>query len=196
MPASASEPGRERAPSRLPVHLLGGDPVTLEALLPAPAREQAHRVPLDRVEAFPDPDQPPGWVFIGADVSPDVALALLRRLGRLKGPWSPVLVGEDGTTALPLSPGHEAPLEDAARRTAGTVSEAGAISFRVAHADLSRIRHDINNPLTAALAEVQLALMDHPPGSETAQGLNVVERQIRRIRDLAGDLSAYRTHRD
>lgn len=183
------------AASRLPIHVVGGDVEALRARLPPAARDRIHRVETAEAHLFPDPDRTPGWVFIGADVDPEVVLGLLRRLGQRPGAWSPVLVAADGTTALPLSPAHEAPLDEVAARTDGPPSQVGAVSFRVAHEDLSRIRHDINNPLTAALAEVQLALMDHEPGSETAEGLQVVENQLRRIRDLAADLVAYRVNR-
>lgn len=53
---------------------------------------------------------------------------------------------------------------------------------------VARVRHDINNPLTSALAETQLLLMDHP-GGEIAESLEQVQEQLRRIRDLTAELS-------
>jgi hypothetical protein len=50
----------------------------------------------------------------------------------------------------------------------------------------------VNNPLTAALAEVQLLRMDHPPGTEEGEALAVVEEQLKRIRDMVAELAAYR----
>lgn len=52
-------------------------------------------------------------------------------------------------------------------------------------------RHDLNNPLTSALAETQLALMDEP-GGELQEALETVQRQLRRMRDQLRDLSPYR----
>ncbi|MEQ9401788.1 MAG: histidine kinase dimerization/phospho-acceptor domain-containing protein [Longimicrobiales bacterium] len=50
-------------------------------------------------------------------------------------------------------------------------------------ADIARARHDVNNPLTSALAETQLALLDQP-GGEIQESLEVIQAQLRRIRDL------------
>ena len=52
-------------------------------------------------------------------------------------------------------------------------------------------RHDLNNPLTSALAETQLALMDEP-GGEIQEALETVQRQLRRMRDLLKELAPYR----
>jgi len=71
-------------------------------------------------------------------------------------------------------------------------SRASLLSLRLLVAELARVRHDLNNPLTAALAEVQLLLMDQPGDSEEAESLRVVEAQLKRIRDLVAKLSAYR----
>ena len=42
----------------------------------------------------------------------------------------------------------------------------------------------MNNPLTAAVAEVQILLMDAAENPEAQEGLLVVQEQLRRIRDL------------
>lgn len=49
---------------------------------------------------------------------------------------------------------------------------------------VARARHDINNPLTAALAETQLLLMD-ARDAQLRESLEVIESQLRRIRDIA-----------
>lgn len=146
------------------------------------------------LDGFPTDDDTPGFVFLGPEAGAAAVRALLNRLGERPGPWSPVMVGEGGR-AVPMSPGFGQPLADLVKKAQGEDSQAGSVSFRIALKDLSRIRHDINNPLTAALAEVQLALMDLEPGSDSAEGMEVVERQLRRIRDLAADLVAYRVDR-
>ena len=54
------------------------------------------------------------------------------------------------------------------------------------------MRHDINNPLTAAMAEVQLLLMDLEADSEVGSAIRLVEDQLRRIRDLVAELPEHR----
>lgn len=49
--------------------------------------------------------------------------------------------------------------------------------------EISRARHDLNNPLTSALAEVQILLLDAVDG-ETRDSLEVIQEQLRRLRDL------------
>ena len=56
---------------------------------------------------------------------------------------------------------------------------------------VARARHDLNNPLTSALAETQLALLDaQEPTVRT--GLETIEEQLRRLRDLIQGLRALR----
>jgi signal transduction histidine kinase len=93
---------------------------------------------------------------------------------------------------LPLSPGTSVTVETLQDRLREEDSRASLLSLRLLVAELARIRHDVNNPLTAALAEVQLLLMDQPGDSEEAESLRVVEAQLKRIRDLVAKLSAYR----
>lgn len=50
-------------------------------------------------------------------------------------------------------------------------------------AEVARARHDINNPLTSALAETQILLLDVEE-RETREALDTVQTQLRRIRDL------------
>ena len=57
--------------------------------------------------------------------------------------------------------------------------------------DVSHARHDLNNPLTSALAETQLLLMDEP-GGEVQASLETVQHQLRRLRDLIKLLSPIR----
>ena len=60
---------------------------------------------------------------------------------------------------------------------------------------VARARHDLNNFLTAAMAETQLALMDvADPGLR--EGLEAVEEQLRRIRDLVKEMRAVRAPAD
>jgi signal transduction histidine kinase len=177
------------------------------------------RVP--EADAFPDSGSTPGWVILSPDLPAPVVIRLLRRMGRTPGPWSPLLLlgnpekaedpgdpedpgnmrvpgnPETGEAAgelrlLPLSPGTSVTVETLQDRLREEDSRASLLSLRLLVAELARIRHDVNNPLTAALAEVQLLLMDQPGDSEEAESLRVVEAQLKRIRDLVAKLSAYR----
>ena len=61
-------------------------------------------------------------------------------------------------------------------------------------ADVARIRHDLNNPLTSALAEVQLLLFD-TEDEEVREALEVIQSQLRRMRDLIASTSYLRPPR-
>lgn len=135
-------------------------------------------------------DVPAGLVLVGPGVPLADAAGLSRELGGRGGSWGVIHLewAEDGgVSACPLSVGHVQSLEDvlnAARPDSpAPLLELGVVLRRVA-----RARHDINNPLTSALAETQLLLMDVEDG-ELREGLETIQRQIRRIRDLVADLS-------
>lgn len=50
---------------------------------------------------------------------------------------------------------------------------------------LRRLRHDLSNPLSAILAEVQLLLLDADAlDPETTRSLKEIERLARRMRDM------------
>ncbi len=176
---------------------------------------------VSEADAFPQPGSTPGWVILSPELPDAVVIGLLRRMGCAHGPWSPLLLLGDlddlqdladrddlgnpedlGTLKagdvngelrlLPLSPGTSVTVETLQGRLQEEDTQATSLSHRLLVAELARIRHDVNNPLTAALAEVQLLLMDQPGDSEEAESLRVVEAQLQRIRDLVAKLSAGR----
>jgi signal transduction histidine kinase len=151
-------------------------------------------VPVSDDDAFPAEGDAPGWILIGPSAEPESVVGLLERLGRRPGSWSPLLVreGAEGLAAVPLSPGFETGEREARDRIEAEGSPAGLLSFRHALKDLARLRHDLNNPLTAALAEVQLLLLDQVAGSDEEAALTVVEDQIRRLGELVAELAPYR----
>ncbi len=57
-----------------------------------------------------------------------------------------------------------------------------------------RVRHDANNPLTAALGHVQL-LLDDPAVSdpEVVDSLKVVESELRRLTEILRQLNEIKT---
>jgi len=160
---------------------------------PGPARDEvqsALRDPslqvFDSVEAFLGaPGREPGRTYL---VAPGLdATSLLEAVSSMavgRGEWTPVLVrrevGEWVTRTLSL--GYPHPLGDLV--DALSSGDTGVLlELRSILAEISRARHDINNPLTSALAEVQLLMMDDL-GGEVASSLEVVLEQLRRIRDL------------
>jgi signal transduction histidine kinase len=62
--------------------------------------------------------------------------------------------------------------------------------FRELHEHLRRIRHDANNPLTAALGHVQL-LLDDPAVAdpEVVESLRIVDGELRRLARILAQLS-------
>ncbi len=50
---------------------------------------------------------------------------------------------------------------------------------------LSKLRHDLANPLSTVMAEAQLLLLRDPPlDKETLEAIRSIEEQSRRMRDL------------
>jgi hypothetical protein len=139
-------------------------------------------------EGHPAPVQLPdgdGWIVVAHDASPGTLHAVVHGVAGHAGRWTIFLA--DGATMVPLSPGYPVPAEFVGSRI-GTAP--GAFSLRHASAELARIRHDLNNPLTAAMAETQLLRMDSDD-----EALGVIEAQLRRLRDLIAELSQWRLPR-
>ena len=106
--------------------------------------------------------------------------------------WLPVLVESvgDELRARPVSVGWPTALAELARWAAGA-DDAAVLELRHVLDRVARGRHDLNNPLTSAMAETQLALMD-ARDPELRTGLKTIEEQLRRIRDLVAALSVLR----
>jgi signal transduction histidine kinase len=141
-------------------------------------------------------DRPPGIVL--ADVAGLDAGSLLDAASLLRGPdWVfTVLEASDPPTVHTLSLGHPSSLGEVARHAEdGRVEPVdGLLELHRVLLEISRARHDINNPLTSALAETQILLLDVPPG-EVRDGLETVQTQLRRIRDLVAATRHLRPHR-
>jgi signal transduction histidine kinase len=132
---------------------------------------------------------------IGALDGDDVVTALaIAADGPSESGWLPVFVQApgDGRPArlLPVSLGWPADAGELARWLDGA-DDAHVFELRHVLTRVARGRHDLNNPLTSAMAEIQLALMDaHDPAIR--KGLETVEEQLRRIRDLVAGLRTLR----
>ncbi len=136
----------------------------------------------------------PGLVLAAPWAPAESILGMLELVSRTSGEWSFLWIRGTGPDPEVLSfpIGYIEPLTRVVERWDSPGLGPGLISFRLALSHLSRIRHDINNPLTAALAETQLLLLDAEPGSESEVSLKVVEEQLRRIRDLAAEMTPLR----
>lgn len=114
------------------------------------------------------------------------ARALVDAASRLTGPgWTlAVLDPSDPPTARTVSLGYGTELDRVAAFAAheGEGAEDLLELHRVL-VEVARARHDVNNPLTSALAETQILLLDAEQG-EVREGLEIVQTQLRRIRDL------------
>lgn len=129
----------------------------------------------------------PGLLLIGeADGWAAVAVSLAERVLHSADDWIVALVreGDDGPMARSLSLGAPCSLETLqAFRLSPSTNRGQLLDLRRVLREVSRLRHDLNNPLTAALAETQLLLMDDQ-GDEVRESLEVIQAQLRRLRDL------------
>ncbi len=134
----------------------------------------------------------PGVLLLPIELPPDQLVAALNHIAAAttEGPWLLLMVERfaDGahSRAIPLSVGWPTPAEQVARWAAGD-RDADVLELRHVLARVARGRHDINNPLTSAMAETQLALMDATDPVIRAS-LETLEEQLRRIRDLVASL--------
>lgn len=151
---------------------------------------------LESVADLRSGDREPGWILVPARAGAALVMSLLERLGEMPGAWSPLLLVDEpdgGISVLPISPGFRMDLDEVRGRIERADSADAVLSFRKTLPVLSRVRHDINNALTSAFAEVQLLLMDMPPDGEVAAALRTVEAQLRKVRDLVAELTPIRS---
>jgi signal transduction histidine kinase len=127
----------------------------------------------------------PGIVILDAHkMRVDELVGLLSAL-LPEGRWTVALATEDEPPRVrTISLGAPDTLGDVQRHTANPASTPGCLlDLNRALAEMSRVRHDLNNPLTAAMAETQLLLMDAAE-DEARESLEAVLQQLRRIRDM------------
>ena len=142
----------------------------------------------------------PGVLLLSVDLPADQVVAAITQAAAAssEASWLPVLVDrapDDGRArAVPISIGWPTPPEQVVR-WAGRQEDAAVLELRHVLARVARSRHDINNPLTSAMAEAQLALMD-VTDPVVRQSLETIEEQLRRIRDLVADLRVLRPPMD
>lgn len=96
---------------------------------------------------------------------------------------------EDGLAFRPLSAGFALDADDLPSMLTGEEEEGPPFDLHEVLRFVARVRHDINNPLTAGMAETQLLLMDLGGEGEVGESLQTVERQLQRIKALVEDLT-------
>jgi signal transduction histidine kinase len=156
-----------------------------------PGRELVHLSRADELRG-----RPPGLLLLPVELPPDQVVAALTYAAAspAEAPWLPVLVerasGGGPGRAIPISLGWSTSAEELSRWAAGE-EDPKVLELRHVLARVARARHDLNNPLTSAMAETQLALLD---ATEPAvrSGLETIEEQLRRIRDLVAGLRVFR----
>ena len=161
---------------------------------PGPERDQVRAAlgdfPIQTFDAVPallgstEPAEPGRAFLVGPALDPGAVLDAVSAMAAGRGEWTPVLMEKEGGAwvARTLSLGYPHPLEDVVGSGSSTPSSV-LLELRAILAEISRARHDINNPLTSALAETQLLMMDDLE-AETAESLQIILEQLRRIRDL------------
>lgn len=174
----------------LPLYLVGPPGLPRERLAGALGPSVQAR---DSVRALLEPELPePGVVLLlGESVPPVEALRAARALGRRDGEWTICLVQEDddGVEVRTLSLGWKEDLEGVEAYRQGDQDR--LLEMRRLVQRFARTRHDINNPLTSGLAETQLLLMD-VEDPELREALELIQRQLRRIRDLVQETQGIR----
>jgi signal transduction histidine kinase len=155
---------------------------------------------LDSVDAFlaweGEEGEEWGILLMGPGLSPQDVFRLLWSQRDLPTPWASLLVGEeDGAFhARGLSLGPPQGLEAVAEMAADPVEKGPALELHWVLRVVAKARHDLNNPLTAGLAEVQLLLMEeHSP--ELTESLEIIQDQFRRLRDMVLEMSRLRVPR-
>lgn len=159
----------------------------VESLDLTPERISVDQIPQDLPEEG-------GWLLLSPGASPEALGRLLLSLAEAPGAWSVLTLQDEGDEArlVPFSPGFP----EASTRAAERLRQGGLNGAYLGHRhvllDLARLRHDANNVLTSALAEAQFMRMDAAEGTELYEGLSLIERQLKRLRDLVGELGTLR----
>jgi signal transduction histidine kinase len=141
-------------------------------------------------------DRPPGVAVLDAgETAPSGLVEILTTLSPEH--WTVAVVTDDDPPCVrTLSLGARDGLEDVVRHAADPASAPGCLlDLDRALSEMSRARHDLNNPLTAAMAEAQLLLMDAPEG-EDRESLEAILQQLRRMRDMLISSRYLRPRRD
>ena len=154
-------------------------------------------VPHDRVfsraaDLLPLAGRDPGVILLDPDtlLAEEVVEVVLACEGEGPG-WIPALLleGENGKVVT-LALGYRMGLAELAS-ACETEGQGVPISLVEVVERVRSARHDINNPLAAALAETQLLMMD-AEGQDLREALDIIHDQLRRIQSMVASLKGLR----
>ena len=134
-------------------------------------------------------------VEVGGGIDRDQLLRLCAEVADRDREWIVLIPEEDGRGELafrPVSAGFALAASDVDSVLSPEGEEGPLFELHEILRFVARIRHDINNPLTAGMAETQLLLMDLEGEGEVATSLQTIERQLQRIQGLVQDLTRIR----
>ncbi|GMV04044.1 MAG: hypothetical protein AMXMBFR53_03250 [Gemmatimonadota bacterium] len=167
----------------LRVRYVGAPGTRRERVLAAlPVEVTVFDAPADVGELVPGTD---GVVLVDEEtVSAEEVLALAEKAATVRG-WCLGLARTDGgeTTVRAVSVGQPATLAEFGAYAADPRAHPTVLlDLHRALIEAGRLRHALNNVLTAALAETQLLLLEDD--LEERESVEAIEEQLRRFRDL------------
>ena len=179
-----------------PIYFVAPPGARADTLSAEDLRDSVHR--LASVEALGVLDDlEPGLVLVDRDYVDETELPKLADLVAVAGaPWVlAVIEGQEDPIVRTLGFGLPNSSEEVASFSRQPKENPGVLmELRRVLADVARVRHDLNNPLTSALAEVQLQLFD-ASDEELRESLEVIQSQLRRMRDIVASTSHMRPPR-
>ena len=181
-------------PDSIPIFIVAPSSPARDELIGAAA--PAEVLPFDSVDSFLREERTPGVLLIGPSLPPEETMRLLAWVAEDDAEWVPVHVKASVSEAAgfllrPLSIGYPVDVEEVVGAASDPEGAGPLLELRWILRLVAKARHDINNPLTAGLAETQLILMDDPKG-DLLESLEVIENQFRRIKDLVAGLARLR----
>ncbi len=179
----------------LPVYLIASPRASATALV-GPLAERVCQ--LGSVEAFRAlVGNEPGLLLVDrGTASADDLLDLAESLPDAGSGWIVAMVSDGEPPKIrTVSVGRpHRPEEVAARVCEPDGSHGVLLELEGVLSEIARVRHDLNNPLTSALAEVQLLLFD-VTDEEERESLEVMQDQLRRMRDMIASTKHLRPRR-
>jgi len=133
----------------------------------------------------------PGLILIvadGAEAEPAL-LGAAHHVSRSDG-WRLALLDAGAGTCRSLTLGPLRPIAEALRARTHPTENGVALDQKSALAEMAKVRHELNNHLTAALAETQLLLMD-VTNDELEESYEMIQEQLRKMREAIASTARF-----